>query len=289
MCVFVTGGTGFIGRPLCDALAGHELLVLARQPRESAKRLRYLHGDLFDLEAWRPEVRHFAPECCLHLAWAGLPDYSLAMSRKNFEAGLDLLQMMKEIGCPRVVAAGTCFEYGKLTGCLREEQVGDRLGLFASFKSAQRVVGESLLADGATRLIWARPFFVFGRGQRPTSLIPSCIAALAAGKQPNIKNPNVVNDFVHVEDVAHGLAALATAENVHGIYNLGTGVGTRVRDVANMLAKIMGRQDVFPASEDVGEGFWADMWRIRTDCGWKPRVSLEEGIRKTLAAWSAEQ
>lgn len=289
MRFFVTGATGFIGRPLCDALAEHEVLALVRRTGDARDRVRQLQGDYLEPQAWRAAVQDFAPECCLHLAWAGLPDYSLALSRKNFEAGLDLLQMMKEIGCPRVLVTGTCFEYGNLTGCVREEHVPEKQGLFAAFKSAQRVVGESLVAEGGTRLIWARLFFVFGRGQRPTSLIPSCIAALADGKRPEIKNANAVNDFVHVEDVARGLAALATAENARGTYNLGTGVGTRVRDAVNLVARMMEREDLYPASEEPGRGFWADMRRMRQDCAWTPRVSLEEGIRKTLEARRGEQ
>jgi dTDP-6-deoxy-L-talose 4-dehydrogenase (NAD+) len=289
MRIFVTGASGFIGRHLCDALEGHELLALMRQPRQLPANVRQLQGDLFEPTAWRDAVKDFAPEGCIHLAWSDLPDYSLAPSRKNFEAGLDLLQMMKEIGCPRVVVAGTCFEYGNLPGLVSEEQVPKTQGLFAAFKSAQRVVGNSLLANSSTQLIWTRLFYVFGRGQRPTSLIPSCIAALMAGKKPDIRNPDAVADLVHVEDVAGGLAALITASGVEGTYNIGSGVGSRVRDAANLVARLLGQQDVYPPSQEPGQGFWADMQRLRQDCGWTPKVSLEEGIARTLRAWKAER
>src|SRR5438874_3646662 len=98
MRLFITGSTGFIGTALCDALHGHELLLLARRstgvPPASVSgethgrdaRATLLKGDLFDLAACKSAIRDFKPDACIHLAWAGLPDYSLATSLKNFHA-----------------------------------------------------------------------------------------------------------------------------------------------------------------------------------------------------------
>src|SRR5262249_44902564 len=149
------------------------------------------------------------------------PDYSLKMSRQNFQWGLDLLDLLKTIGCPRVTVTGTCFEYGTLTGQLAEDAQPAKQGLFAAFKGAQRLVARSLYADSGLALIWARPFFVYGPGQRATSLIPSCIAALAAGRKPEIKSPDVVNDFIYVDDVAEGLAALTIGNATTSTHELG--------------------------------------------------------------------
>jgi nucleoside-diphosphate-sugar epimerase len=292
--IFITGGTGFIGRPLCAALSGHELLVLKRAlPSRGTPGLSVLQGDLFNVAALERSLRAFAPEACIHLAWAGLPDYSLKMCRQNFEWGLDLLDLLRSIRCPRVTVTGTCFEYGTLTGQLVEDAQPAKQGLFAAFKGAQRLAARSLYADSASALIWARPFYVYGPGQRATSLIPSCIAALAAGRKPEIKSPDVVNDFVYVDDVADGLAVLTTGSAPAGTYNLGSGIPVRVRDVVNLVARELGRADVYP-TEDHGRdahatGFWSDQSHTRaaTD-GWEPRVSLEEGIRRTIAAWKAE-
>jgi nucleoside-diphosphate-sugar epimerase len=301
MRLFITGGTGFIGKPLCAALAGHELLVLKRispspgTPGEGrGGGIHVLQGDLSNAAALDRPLRDFTPQACIHMAWAGLPDYSLKMSRQNFQWGLDLLDLLKTIGCPRVTVTGTCFEYGTLTGQLAEDAQPQKQGLFAAFRAAQRLVARSLCADSGTSLIWARPFFVYGPGQRATSLIPSCIAALAAGRKPEIKSPDVVNDFIYVDDVAEGLAALTTGQAPAGTYNLGSGIPMRVRDVVNLVAREMNQPQVYPQGNHAPDarstsGFWSDQARTRAVTGgWEPRVSLEEGIRRTIAAWKAQ-
>ncbi len=287
MRLFVTGGTGFIGTPLRRALAGHELLVVDPRRRPRSLRATISAAISSKSSAWKSAVRDFEPAACLHLAWAGLPDYSLPTSLKNFQAGLGLFQFLREIGCPRLVVTGTCFEYGDLSGCLAEDRHPQTQGLFAAFKAAQRLVATSLFAGSATTLIWARPFYVYGPGQRPASLIPSCYRSLQEGRKPEVKTPDLLNDFIHVEDVAAGLAVLATSPAAAGIYNLGSGQPTRIRDVVNLLARCLGRPPVFEPSVAAGAGFWADMTRMVQQTGWRPQLSLEEGIRRTVDVWRA--
>ena len=287
MRIFITGGTGFIGRPLCDALAGHDLLVLTRKPRGSATpAVRFLAGELFETASYEKPLRAFQPDACVHLAWSGLPDYSLPTSRRNFDAGLELFKVLGQIRCPRVVVAGSCWEYGEVHGCVREDQAPGKQALFGAFKQAQQIVGRSFLGGSGSRLVWSRPFFVYGPGQRPASLVPSCISALADGRTPDIRSPEAVNDFIHVDDVARGLSALTTSAAADGTYNLGSGQPIQVRNVVNLVAQLMGHPPVYPPAP-AGKGFWADLGRVSRDTGWKASVSLEDGIRQTLDRWRA--
>ena len=288
MRLFVTGGTGFIGKALCAALAGHELLILSRQPAPpEANRLgrQHLTGDLYDIPRWRAALGEFRAEACIHLAWSDLPDYSYAASKPNFKAGLKLFKLLREVGCGRVVVTGTCFEYGNLTGQVTEDQFPLTLKDYPAFKTAQRRIGSALFAEAGVPFLWARPFFVYGAGQRATSLIPSTFAALTEGRLLDIRTPDTVNDFVHVDDVASALARLATRGGPAGVYNIGTGRATRVRDVVNGVARLLNRPEVFPPSNSPGQGYWADLSRIRQQIGWEPAVALDDGIRQTLAAW----
>jgi len=288
MRIFITGGTGFIGKALCGALSGHELLLL-RPPGEKTVPgipCRLLDGDLNAIDPWSTAVGDFAPQACVHLAWEGLPDYSVTACQRNFSAAVGLLHFLRQIACPRVVVTGTCWEYGNLTGSVSEEQVPQTIGQFAAFKTALRLVCQKLLLPGA--LVWARPFFVYGPGQKPASLIPSLLTALSAGQTPDIRSPDAINDFIHVQDVGAALAKLATTRGPAGIYNLGSTQGTRVRDVVNIVARFVGRPEIYPPTNEPGVGFWADTARMLSDYGWMPSVALEDGIRQTIAAWRAE-
>lgn len=277
MRVFVTGGTGFVGRAVCRQLAvRHELLVLTRSasvpvPGEAVV------GDLFDPATWAKELQRFAPERCVHAAWQGLPDYSYNVSRRNLEAGLTLFEALRDTPCARVVGMGSCWEYGDLRGQVSESMAASRPGIFAACKSALHAVGGALLAEAGISLAWLRPFFIYGAGQRPTSLIPTCIEAAAAGCPPALRTPDAVNDFVHVDDVAAAVAAVVEADRAEGIYNVGSGSPSRVGDVANLVCRLMGRPAAFPGGT-AAEGCWADTARLRCDTGWTPRISLEEGV-----------
>jgi nucleoside-diphosphate-sugar epimerase len=277
MRIFVTGGTGFVGRAVCRQLARrHDLLLLTRLTSATVPGTA-LVGDLFDQATFTAAMRRFAPERCVHLAWQGLPDYSAGNSRRNLDAGLALFAALRDTPCSRVVGIGSCWEYGDLQGTVSESMAPSRPGMFAACKTALCGIGGTLLADAGISLAWLRPFFIYGPGQRTTSLIPSCIEAAATGLSPTLRTPDAVNDFVHVDDVAAATAAVVEAEQSTGVYNVGSGTPSRVADVANLVCRLMGRPAPFPEGTG-GEGCWADIARLRCDTKWAPRISLDEGV-----------
>ena len=277
MRVFVTGGTGFVGRAVCRQLAlRHELLVLTRSAVDAIPGTP-LVGDLFVPAGWLDALRRFAPDRCVHLAWQGLPDYSWAASRRNLEAGLALFEAVRETPCSRVVTMGSCWEYGDLQRQVAESVAPGKQGIFAASKTALQSLGSAVLAERGIGMAWLRPFFIYGPGQRSTSLIPSCIEAVAAGRAPALRTPDAVNDFVHVDDVATATVAVVEAAAAEGIYNVGSGTPTRVADVANLVCRLMGRPAAF-SDGPAAAGLWADTTRLRCDTGWAPRIALEPGV-----------
>jgi nucleoside-diphosphate-sugar epimerase len=290
MRIFVTGGSGFIGSYLLPLLVsgGHDVLNLGRGAGMPGVP-RALRGDLYEPDSYRAELERFRPDCAIHLAWGGLPDYSLGNCRRNLLAGIDLFEALGQAGCNRIFAAGTCWEYGKLTGAVKESEQGVEPGMFAAFKIALHAIGQSCCQADGSRFIWVRPFFVYGPGQRASSLIPSCCRSLSDGSAPAINNPMAVNDFVHVADVADAIRALVESDEAAGTYNIGTGRPAVVWEVVNAVAASLGlpplHHDMPPAAVT---GLWADTGRMEA-FGWRPAMTLEAGIAQTIEIWKTAQ
>lgn len=285
MRVLLTGASGFLGRSVLPLLGDHQVLCLSREPGRvpRGRGVEGLQADIGSDGEWVSEVARFQPDWCLHLAWEGLPDYSLARCRMNLDAGIRLVDAVAQAGVKRMVVAGSCWEYGRATGAVVETQPPVEPGVFAATKLAMQTMLESAARSAGFEHRWARVFFVYGSGQRPTSLIPSVRAACLDGRAPDIREPATLQDFVHVDDVAAALVALLSTGGGSGVFNVGSGEPTSVGEVANLVADYYERPRPFSVVP-AGDGFWADThWTVSTT-GWQNRLSINEGIARTLRA-----
>ena len=96
-----------------------------------------------------------------------------------------------------------------------------------------------------------------------------------------LTNPNISRDFIYVDDVAKGLSRLIGTPGVNGIFNIGSGKSTPVKDLVDALNSKMG----FEVQDQVFEespALTADIKKITETCGWIPEVSIEQGIKKFI-------
>lgn len=286
MRIFITGANGFIGRHLVPLLDKHQLLAIGReQANFSGRNISYIRANLADPASWEDRLEEFAPEACIHLAWQGLPDYSFEACLKNFDMSARLFDLLTLKGCKTIFVAGTGWEYGDAQGAVKEEDSPGKMSLFASFKTALRLVGENLAAQRKVNFIWGRLFFVYGPGQRDTSLMPSCYRSFVKGECPAVKNPDAVCDFVHVADAASAIKALIETKNTNGTFNIGSGSAAKVSQVCDYVAQALKAANSLPDkkdSSDKSNGFWADISLINGKTGWKPQTSLRKGVEEMM-------
>lgn len=284
MRILITGASGFLGKHLNPLLTSHDVLTLTRSVKESSINVgKLLIGDLLHSGSWEAEIERFSPECCIHLAWHGLPDYSFANCHVNLDASLRLLHALVKARVKRLVVAGSCWEYGRAVGQVSENLNPLSCGVFAATKHALRTVLESVACEAGFEYRWARIFFAYGPGQRNISLIPDLYRQYALGKQALLREPSSVQDFVFVEDVARGLKCLAECDGPSGVFNLGSGKPTSVHTIASKVASYFGMSTGYTNVED-GPGFWADTSCTTATFGWQPTVDITEGVRQTFEA-----
>lgn len=295
MRIFLTGGTGFIGKHVFKRLVtqGHTVLLLSREARQEMfglktfpKRVSVIRGNLQNINAWKKRVRRFKPDVLIHLAWEGLPKTSIEPSAKNLLASIPLFLMAAESGCRHLVAVGTQWEYGDRKGAAREDDPLIPYNALAAAKIALLHFGKEIAKEKNIKFSWLRLFSVYGPGQRPGSLIPSTVRTLEQGFDPQFKSLDTKNDFIYVEDVARAISAVLKKQKPQiALYNVGSGKLTSVREIVREIYHAFGRRMgsglVSHGQSHVPE-LLADISKIQKEIGWKPRTSIKDGIRKTV-------
>lgn len=257
MRIFITGGTGFIGKHLVKKLRedkNNELFLLSK--------------DLADINDWKKEIEDFKPEATIHLAWDGLPDYSAKTSIKNLKYGLDLINMLAQTSCKTILSVGTCWEI-----------LAQPFNAFSAAKNALHFLGEGIAKENNMNFIWTRLFYVYGPGQRESSLIPHLINCKKAGEKPEIKTPDAKNDFIYIQDIVEALDMIIRKGRNSAVYNIGSGELTSTREIAKIIFPDF---DILESEDNLDNGPCADISRIKKEIGWEPRTNIKQGIQKTI-------
>ena len=165
MKVFVTGGSGFIGGHLIKELDGNQILALTREKPtwESSAGVDWLVGDLERTDLWENQLIEFSPEVCIHLAWEGLPDYSKEISEKNVQLSTNLLSALQKTEVKKIVALGSCWEYGDAYGRVLETQDVKPNSHFAAAKVQVCEMFSAKCSSAGVSFVWPRIFLAMDR------------------------------------------------------------------------------------------------------------------------------
>jgi nucleoside-diphosphate-sugar epimerase len=289
----VTGATGFIGSPLVRRLREEGAVVYAvsrRPPTTAAADVQWLTGHLDDLPTVQRVFDAANPRLVFHLAShvAGARDLALVMPtfHSNLASTVNLLSVAAERGCDRIV----------LTGSLEEptEPTAVPSSPYAAAKHAASGYARMFHALFGTPVTMLRLFMVYGPGQADaTKLIPSVITALLRGEPPQVSSGSREVDWIYVEDVvAAMMAAVDAPAAVGATVDVGSGTLVSIRSIVEQLTELVNPRirPLFGAVPDrpLEQVRVADTARTAALIGWKPKVGLNEGLRRTIE-WYAER
>jgi len=297
----VTGGAGFIGSHLVDALRaqGRPVRVFddfsTGLPANIPDGVEVFEGCVTNASA--VEAATAGCEVVFHLA-------ALASVAKSIEdpltshavcatGTLNVLNAARKAGVRRVVYAGSASAYGGASDPdgQSEETPLVALSPYAAAKLAGEFYCQAFAATFGLETVRLRFFNVFGPRQRPDSpysgVIAIFTAALGAGRTPTVHGDGLQSrDFVYVSDVANALIRAAETPSVSGrVYNVGTGGSVTLLQLVKELNAILSTSGVpIHGPERAGDirHSRAKIDRIRTELGYAPQVSFAEGLRLTL-------
>ena len=311
MKAVVTGGAGFIGSHIAARLVrdGHEVVVLDDLSTGRMSNLDpildhigFIQASVADADACAEAVA--GAEVVFHEAALGSVPRSvanpLATHEANLTGTLNVLDAARRAGVRRVVYAASSSAYGNTDVLPKHEDLMPRpLSPYAVSKLAGENYCRAFHASYGLETIALRYFNVFGPRQDPESqyaaVIPLFVTAALEGRRPTINGDGgQTRDFTHVDNVveANMLALQARPEACGRVFNVGCGDRISVLDLWQRITRIVGARiepDFAPARTGDVRDSLADLQRAREFLGYAPRVSLQDGLERTIRAFIEER
>lgn len=257
---------------------------------EWVDRLRIVRSDLGDPAQLAEALGAADPEICIHLAWRGWAGQAEPEENLTSVAGsLNLLKLLPQLGCRRLVTAGTCFEYALGSEPLEEEGPLDPLNIYALSKAAFHDIAWSFGELYDLEVVVARLFYSYGPAEDARRVVPAITRSLLNGDPARITPGEQVRDYLHVEDVASALRAVAFS-SMRGAVNIASGEPVTIADLARTIGEVVGRPELIevgamPYREGDPMHIVADASRLRREIGWSPGFDLRSGIADTVDWW----
>ena len=308
--VLVTGGAGFIGSFLAEALvrAGADVTVFTRYSSrgvggaaddmdpELRARIRFVMGDLKDPAGVRGAADGM--DTVFHLgAHIGIP-YSYVhpvdVVQTNVMGTTNVLEAARAHGTGRVVLFSTSEVYGTaLYAPIDEDHPLQGQSPYSASKIAADQIGLSYHRSFGTPVSICRPFNTYGPRQPARAIIPAVISQVLRSDVVRLGSLRPTRDLLFVADTVAGAMRIAEVEaSIGRVIQLGTGVEVSIGELVERICAVMGRspeivsdepERVRPEKSEVMR-LIASTETARNLLDWSPEVSLDEGLRRT-AEW----
>ena len=308
----ITGVAGFIGSSLArgvlaqgDQVRGIDNLSTGKRENvaEISEQIDFREADLLDLDAVQDACRgvdYIFHEAAIPSVPKSVLD-PLGSNRANVDATVHLLIAARDAKVKRVVYAASSSAYGDTPTLPKHEgMTPNPISPYAVAKLASEYYMTSFYRCYGLETVCLRYFNIFGPRQDPSSpysgVLAKFITQMLSGEQPTILGDGRQSrDFTYIDNTveANLLAMKAPASQAAGqVFNVATGTRVDLNETFQLLKKIIGfTGDVKYEPERAGDvkHSLADLSRIEKHLGYKPKVSFEEGLRRTVEWYRGQQ
>lgn len=302
--VILTGGTGMLGIALIELLIQKDIEVLVivrpnskrRQAIPVDRHVQVIECDLTELSSLKGRLTK-TYDTFFHFAWDGTYGEArndMQLQNRNVKAVLDAVDLAKAVGCQTFLGAGSQAEYGRVDGVKLSPdtpvhpETGYGIGKLCAGQMS-RIQCHQL----GMKHIWVRILSTYGPHDGLHTMVMSGIIQMLHGERPKYTKGEQMWDYLYCADAARAFYLAADRGKDGSVYCIGSG---QVRPLAEYITII---RDTIDKSIEIGLGeipyydkqvmyLCADIGNLTKDTGFRPEISFEEGVRRTVE-WYKEE
>ncbi|MCL4474254.1 MAG: NAD(P)-dependent oxidoreductase [Actinobacteria bacterium] len=308
--VLLTGASGFIGGALAQRLAraGYGVTCLVRDGSPGSIKLKGIEGiNIVAVSSFDDNVLAEALDGISATAVINLASYGVKRDERDpglmIEGNISLLSALMQVTSKWplkiFVHTGSCSEYAPpvVDTPIREADPLRPASLYGAAKAASFMFGNALATDLGVPMVTLRLFGVYGAGEGPERLLPYLIERLRNNAEVDLTAGEQVRDLLYIDDVTAAFLAIIEKTDLPrgAVYNVCSGQQVRIRDIALSVARAMNKPEKLLLLGEreyrMDEPMWlvGDNTLFRSTTGWRPEISLQDGIERILAALGVEK
>ncbi len=305
--MLITGAAGFIGSHLVERLAAKGAIIrafihynslnqwgnLEQLSKDVLRKVEIFSGDIQDPFAVRRAVE--GCDIVFHLASLIAIPYSYVAPQSyvvtNVEGAINIMQACRELGVKKVVHTSTSECYGTAQYVpIDEKHPLQGQSPYSASKIGADMIAESYYRSFDVPVAIIRPFNTYGPRQSARAIIPTIITQVMRGDSLKLGSLFPTRDLSFVSDIVDGFIKVAESPNSVGeVINIGSGREISIGDLARKIMTLLDSevdivtedQRIRPEKSEV-ERLLCDNSKAKALVGWEPKISLDEGLQKTI-------
>ncbi|MGI5876193.1 MAG: NAD-dependent epimerase/dehydratase family protein, partial [Dethiobacteria bacterium] len=196
---------------------------------------------------------------------------------------------LKQTGCEKFLNIGSCMEYGDKKEIVKEDAPLEPFNIYGSTKAAATIMAHQLAIEYKIDIVTLRAFGIFGENEGSHKFFPHLILSLLSGSAVNLTACEQYRDYCYIDNIIDGFILAAKDKNSkNDIFNIGSGVVHQLKYYVDMVYALMGNSGkpnygAIPYRTDEVWKPHPDINKIKKVLKWKPKISLKEGLLRTIA------
>ncbi|RLF51872.1 MAG: NAD-dependent dehydratase [Thermoplasmata archaeon] len=298
--MLITGATGFIGSCLIHKLVDTNVydIHIIKRKQSNIWRIKNIldyvsiHDvDIIDYTKLRKVIKSVKPDLIFHTATYGGYPFQKDINKiiqTNIIGTINLVNVCAEVGFDAFINTGSSSEYGLKDKPIQETDLPEPISEYGVAKEAATLFCQAKAKKERLPIVTLRLFSPYGYYEEPTRLIPSVIKSCLLNKNPKVSSPHSVRDFIFVEDVVNAyIKAINFSSSSGEVFNIGYGQQHSVGYVVNKIIRLTGDKvkpewGSIPKRSNEPTSWQADISKAKDILHWKPKYSIEHGLKKTI-------